>query len=100
MNNYRQWLTELAALNQQLYALAVTQRWQELALPAAQYLQLAATPPASLHGEKQLYTSEAQALLAAHQQLTQTISEAMRGAGDDLSHGFQQQKLLKAYFSV
>ena len=96
MNNYSGWLAELTLLNQQLQTLAQQEEWQVLEGSITDYLQLAATPPDSTAAERQQCQTGYQRLLDAHQCLTLQIHHALKQAGENLSHGRQQPRLLQA----
>ena len=100
MSGYAQWLTQLAETSRQLQALAEAQQWTELTALVAGYRQLAASPPDCSSGEKEYYRTQQQFLLAEHQHLSAVIRQAIQDTPVLLSQGRQQQKVLKAYFSV
>ncbi len=96
----RCWLVRVSSLNQQLQQLASEQRWPEMERFVREYQQLAKhCPAADNHGET-ISPGEQQALLQAHDALTRLIAHARHTTGQAVREERQQQRVLKAYFSV
>ena len=96
----RRWLARLTGLNQQLQQLAAGERWADMAIVANEYQHLAQRYPATNNPEDTLSPGEQQALLQAHEALTCLIAQATATTGRAVREEWQQQRVLKAYFSV